>query len=112
MSELPPVTMMDAATRLDYVFTAGVAMSKNLHGYEQGKFIGQRCPKCGKVYIPSRGSCPSDGVATDEIVELPNTGHDDDVLRGERAVRRAVDRDPVHLRRRSSSTGPTSRSWG
>ena len=74
MSEREPVTMMDAATRLEYVFTAGVAMSKNLHGFEQGKFIGQRCPKCKKVYVPSRGSCPTDGVATAEIVELPNTG--------------------------------------
>ena len=74
MSEREPVTMMDAATRLEYEFTAGVAMSKNLKGYEQGKFIGQQCPKCKKVYVPSRGSCPTDGVATDEIVELPNTG--------------------------------------
>ena len=74
MSELEPVTMMAATTRLDFEFTAGVAMSKNLHGYEQGKFIGQRCPKCKKVYIPSRGSCPTDGLPTDEIVELPNTG--------------------------------------
>ena len=32
MSEREPVTMMAATTRLDYVFTAGVAMSKNLHG--------------------------------------------------------------------------------
>ena len=24
--------------------------------------------------MPSRGSCPTDGVPTDEIVELPNTG--------------------------------------
>jgi len=72
MSE--PVTMMAAPMRLDYVFTPGVAQSKNLHGLEQGKFIGQRCPKCQKVYTPSRGSCPTDGVATDEIVELPNTG--------------------------------------
>ena len=74
VSEREPVTMMAATTHLDYVFTAGVAMSKNLHGYEQGKFIGQRCPKCKKVYIPSRGSCPTDGLPTDEIVELPNTG--------------------------------------
>jgi uncharacterized OB-fold protein len=74
VSEREPVTMMDAATRLEYVFTAGVAMSKNLHGFEQGKFIGQRCPKCKKVYVPSRGSCPTDGVPTAEIVELPNTG--------------------------------------
>jgi uncharacterized protein len=68
------VTMMEATTRLDYVFTAGVAQSKNLLGLEQGKFIGQRCPKCKKVYVPSRGSCPTEGVPTDEIVELPNTG--------------------------------------
>jgi uncharacterized OB-fold protein len=72
MSE--PITHMAATTRLDFVFTAGVAQSKNLAGLEQGKFIGQRCPKCKKVYTLSRGSCPTDGLATDEIVELPNTG--------------------------------------
>jgi len=74
VSEREPVTMMAATTRLDYVFTAGVAQSKNLHGLEQGKFIGQRCPKCKKVYTLSRGSCPVDGLPTTEIVELPNTG--------------------------------------
>ena len=74
MSDRVPVTMMAATTRLDYVFTAGVAQSKYLHGLEQGKFIGQRCPKCKKVYTPSRGSCPTDGVPTDEVVELSNTG--------------------------------------
>ena len=74
VSDREPVTMMAATTRLDYVFTAGVAQSKYLHGLEQGKFIGQRCPKCKKVYTPSRGSCPTDGVPTDEVVELSNTG--------------------------------------
>jgi uncharacterized OB-fold protein len=74
VSEREPVTMMAAPLHLDYVFTAGVAQSKNLHGLEQGKFIGQRCPKCKKVYTLSRGSCPVDGVPTDEIVELANTG--------------------------------------
>jgi uncharacterized OB-fold protein len=66
--------MMEATTKLDYLFTAGEAQSKFLHGLEQGKFIGQRCPKCKKVYTPSRGSCPTDGVPTEEIVELANTG--------------------------------------
>jgi uncharacterized protein len=69
-----PVTMMSAPIRLDYRITAGIAQSKNLHGLERGVFIGQRCPTCHKVYTPSRGSCPVDGVATDEVVELPNTG--------------------------------------
>jgi uncharacterized protein len=74
MSEREPVTMMAAPVHLDYLFTAGVAMSKNLRGYEEGKFIGQRCPKCHKVYVPSRGSCPTDGVPTDETVVLSNAG--------------------------------------
>jgi hypothetical protein len=74
VSDREPVTMMEATTKLDYLFTAGEAQSKFLHGLEQGKFIGQRCPKCKKVYTPSRGSCPTDGVPTDEIVELANTG--------------------------------------
>ena len=29
---------------------------------------------CGKVYVPSRGSCPTDGVPTTEDVELANVG--------------------------------------
>ncbi len=74
MSDREPVTMMAAPIRLDYVFTAGVAQSENLRGLEEGSFIGQRCPKCGKVYVPSRGSCPVDGVPTDEVVTLANTG--------------------------------------
>jgi len=74
VSEREPVTMMAATTRLDFNFTAGVAMSKNLHGYEQGKFIGQRCPACHQVYVPPRGSCPTDGVATTDPVELGNSG--------------------------------------
>ena len=58
---LPPVTMLSTPIRLDYDFTAGLAQSKTLAGYAQ-------------VYVPSGGSCPTDGVATDEVVELANTG--------------------------------------
>jgi uncharacterized OB-fold protein len=72
--ERGPVTMMAAPMRLDYKFTAGVAQTKNLLGLAQGKFVGQKCPKCNKVYVPSRGSCPTDGVATTEEVQLPDTG--------------------------------------
>ena len=71
---LAPVTMLSTPIRLDYDFTAGLAQSKTLAGYAEGKFIGQRCPTCKKVYVPSGGSCPTDGVATNEVVELPNTG--------------------------------------
>lgn len=36
--------------------------------------MGQRCPKCQKVYVPPRGACPVDGVPTDEEVELAQRG--------------------------------------
>ncbi len=39
-----------------------------------GKLIAQRCPACGKVYLPPRGACPVDGVPTRTEVELPDTG--------------------------------------
>jgi len=73
-TERAPVTMLSTPMRLEYLFSAGIAQSKNLRGLAEGKFIGQRCPVCRKVYMPSRGSCPVDGVPTDEVVELGNTG--------------------------------------
>ncbi len=68
------VTMMDAPMHLDYRYTAGLAQSKFLKGMAEGRFLGQRCPKCKKVYVPPRGSCPTDGVATTDEVELGNAG--------------------------------------
>jgi uncharacterized OB-fold protein len=73
-AERGPVTTMAAPLRLDYTFTPGTAQTKNLLGLARGQFIGQRCPKCHKVYVPSRGACPTDGVPTDEVVELADSG--------------------------------------
>ncbi len=53
MSE--PVTMLETPIRIDYEFTAGLAQSRYLKGIAEGRFLGQRCPKCGKVYVPPRG---------------------------------------------------------
>jgi uncharacterized OB-fold protein len=69
-----PVMTLATPISLDFNFTPGVAQSRFLKGLAQGKFLGQRCPKCHKVYVPSRGSCPTDGVATTEDVELANKG--------------------------------------
>ncbi|MCU1351081.1 MAG: hypothetical protein JWM05_290 [Acidimicrobiales bacterium] len=60
--------------QLDYQFTAGAATSRFLRGIEQKKILGERCPVCGKVYVPPRGACPRDGVPTAEQVELPHVG--------------------------------------
>jgi uncharacterized OB-fold protein len=69
-----PVTMTVAPVRLRYQHTASAAESAYLRGLAGGRLVGQRCPACGKVYIPARGTCPADGVPTDEEVELPDTG--------------------------------------
>jgi uncharacterized OB-fold protein len=60
--------------RLRYQHTASPGESTYLRGLADGRLIGQRCPVCGKVYIPSRGTCPVDGVPADIAVELPDTG--------------------------------------
>ncbi|MET0803046.1 MAG: zinc ribbon domain-containing protein, partial [Acidimicrobiales bacterium] len=60
--------------RLDYTYTAGISQSRFLRGMAEGKLLGERCPTCGKVYVPSRGACPVDGIPTEEVVELPSVG--------------------------------------
>jgi uncharacterized protein len=79
--KLPPrfdglemVRSIRTPARLDYEFTAGRATTRFLKGVAQRKLLGQRCPVCQKVYVPPRGACPTDGVPTEEEVELAHTG--------------------------------------
>ena len=44
--------------QLDYRYTAGDAQLAVPARPRPGKIIGQRCPVCGKVYVPPRGACP------------------------------------------------------
>jgi uncharacterized protein len=69
-----PVTMTITPVRLRYEHTASAAESAYLRGLAEGRLVGRRCPACGKVYVPSRGVCPADGVPADEAVELPDIG--------------------------------------
>jgi uncharacterized OB-fold protein len=69
-----PVKSIRTPARLDYVYTAGRASSRFLHNVANKRLVGQRCPVCHKVYVPPRGSCPTDGVPTEEDVELAHTG--------------------------------------
>ena len=59
---------------LRYRYTAGAATTRFLRGIEQKKILGERCPRCGKVYVPPRGSCPTDGIPTTDQVDLPHKG--------------------------------------
>ncbi len=59
---------------LRYLHSASAEESRYLRALADGKIIGQRCPACGKVYVPPRGSCPTCGVPTQTDVELPDVG--------------------------------------
>ncbi|MEV5537826.1 OB-fold domain-containing protein [Saccharopolyspora shandongensis] len=69
-----PVTTLISPVRLHYQHSASPEESRYLRGLAEGRLLGQRCPACAKVYIPPRGACPTDGVPTEEEVELPDTG--------------------------------------
>jgi len=69
-----PVTMITTPVRLHYEHTASPGESRFLRGLKDGRLLAERCPACGKVYIPPRGACPTDGVPTTEEVELADSG--------------------------------------
>jgi uncharacterized OB-fold protein len=69
-----PVTGIITPVELDYIYEASPEESAFFRAIAEGRLVGQRCPKCQKVYIPPRGACPVDGVPTAEEVELPDTG--------------------------------------
>ncbi|MBO0876575.1 MAG: OB-fold domain-containing protein [Pseudonocardia sp.] len=73
-SQAPPVHMVTTPIHLHYEHSASLEESRYLRGLAQGRLLGQRCPACRKVYIPPRGACPTDGVPTEEEVELADSG--------------------------------------
>ena len=60
--------------RAEFDFWVGIPMDKFLDALEQEKLIGNKCPKCGKVFCPPRKICGDCFVQCDEYVDLPNTG--------------------------------------
>src|SRR5689334_14677129 len=69
-----PVTGIVVPVELDYLYAASPEESLFYTSLKEGRLVGQRCPTCGKVYIPPRSACPADGTPTAEEVELPDTG--------------------------------------
>jgi len=69
-----PVTIVETPISLRYSYTPGVAASRFLRSLASGQIVGQRCPRCAKVYVPPRGACSMCGVATDEELTLTGKG--------------------------------------
>jgi uncharacterized OB-fold protein len=73
-ASIAPLRTIKVPTRLEYEVVAGRAASRFLRALAEGRLVGQRCPRCAKVYLPPRGSCPVCAVPTDEEVQLPDSG--------------------------------------
>ena len=70
-----PVTGFRATISLDYDYSAGQSASRFLRAIAEGRLVGQRCPVDGRVYFPSRGSCPQHAVTFGEdVIELSDKG--------------------------------------
>ena len=77
MSDRPlpePIKMVTIPSRLDYKITPGQAPARFLKGIMEGRILAERCPKCGKVYMPPRGSCATCAIPTIAQVELQAKG--------------------------------------
>jgi uncharacterized OB-fold protein len=70
-----PIELIRTPIELEYTFSAGQSASRFLRGMAEGKLLGQKCPVDGRVYFPTRGSCPQHGMPfPGDTVELTDQG--------------------------------------
>jgi uncharacterized OB-fold protein len=72
--ERDPVTMLVVPTTIEIQHTASLPESAFLRALEEGKLLGARTGKGGKVYFPAREADPATGQQLDEFIELPDKG--------------------------------------
>jgi len=58
-----------------YAYTAGQAQSRYLLGLKEGKILGRKCVKCGKIYVPPKMYCDECFRPTDIWVEVMDEGY-------------------------------------
>ncbi|MHA1593324.1 MAG: Zn-ribbon domain-containing OB-fold protein [Candidatus Baldrarchaeia archaeon] len=57
-----------------YMYAAGVAISKFLEELKNGRIVGRKCRKCGRILVPPRMYCEWCFRPTDEWVYVKDTG--------------------------------------
>ncbi len=72
--EKKTITYVEDHPDIRYRFTAGQAISKFLKGLKEGKILGVKCNKCGRVMVPPREFCEVCFKPINEWVELKDTG--------------------------------------
>jgi uncharacterized protein len=71
-----PVTMMDYEASITYETPVPGNVVRSDLASKEGRFLGLRCPECGRTYAGGRGYCPIDSIAltTEHEVDLPQRG--------------------------------------
>ncbi|MEO0099127.1 MAG: Zn-ribbon domain-containing OB-fold protein [candidate division WOR-3 bacterium] len=57
-----------------YAWDCGIAIGKYLAGLKEGKILGVKCEKCGRIMVPPRIFCEECFRTIDSWVELKDTG--------------------------------------
>ena len=57
-----------------YMYAAGIAISRFLEELKNGRIIGRKCRKCGRIMVPPRMYCEWCFRPTDEWVYVRDTG--------------------------------------
>jgi uncharacterized OB-fold protein len=73
-SDKDPVTMLVVPSAIEIQHTASAPESTFLRALEEGKLLGGRAGKDGKLYFPPREADPATGQPMTEFVELPDKG--------------------------------------
>ena len=60
--------------RAKYAWATGVAISKFLGGLKEGRILGTKCDRCGRIVVPPRIFCEYCFRPSDNYLELPDTG--------------------------------------
>lgn len=69
-----PVTVQVTPISVEIQHTASLPETAFLRALEEGKLLGARTGKDGKVYFPPREADPATGLELDNFVELPDKG--------------------------------------
>jgi uncharacterized OB-fold protein len=69
-----PVTVQITPSAIEIQHTASLPETAYLKALKQGKLLGARTGKDGKLYFPAREADPATGKVLDEFVELPDKG--------------------------------------
>lgn len=73
-SELKNVEKVMVPLTPEFNWSVGNYMEKFFDRLKGGKFMGVKCPACGRVYLPPRMICERCFKKMEEWVELPDTG--------------------------------------